>query len=75
LLLLAQKPIVLLMLGSYGDLKEPRQEANLDEPVIWPNGALHVSGTVEANGWLLILISPGHEIRQNGLQWTIYPPR
>lgn len=45
------KPMVLLMLGSYGDLREPRQEANLDEPVIWMNGALHVSSTVEVNGW------------------------
>lgn len=59
---LVHKPIVLPMLGSYGDLREPRLEANLDEPVIWLNGELHVSNTMEVNGWLLILISPGHEI-------------
>jgi len=59
---LVHKAIVLLMLGSYGDLREPRGEANPDEPLIWLNGEMHVSNTVEVTGWLLILISPEHEI-------------
>jgi hypothetical protein len=64
------KPIVLLMLDSYGDLRGSRWEASLDELVIWLNGAMHVSSKVEVNEWLLVLISPGHEIWQNGLCWT-----
>lgn len=68
---LVHKAIVLLMLGSYGDLREPRGEANLDEPLIWLDGEMHVSNTAEVTGWLLILISPGHEIQQNCVCWTI----